>query len=373
MKEINYRKILYIVIIAIFLYWGLSNLETVWEMADKIIGIIYPFILGGCLAFILNIPMTFFEKKFAKLKNKKGKSILGSNASKIISLCLAIIIVVLIFTLVIRLVVPELIKVIGLLLENMPYYIDEIGKFANDATQDMPDINSIIEDMDIDVEQMKSQLISIVTNFLTSSISLITSIVTGIANFVIALIFAIYILLGKQKLKEQVKKLLYAYVKKEKADKIIEIGTISRSTFRRFITGQCAEATILGLLCIIGMLILRIPYAVTIGVLVGVTALIPVVGAFLGAIVGAILIVSVEPLKVIAFVVFIIILQQVEGNLIYPKVMGNSVGMPGIWVLVAVTIGGSLFGIIGMLIGLPIASILYTILKEDTSKRLKRT
>ena len=160
-------------------------------------------------------------------------------------------------------------------------------------------------------------------------------------------------------------------MKKEKADRIIEIGKLSRSTFRNFIMGQCLEATILGVLCILGMLVLKIPYAASIGVLVGATALIPIFGAFIGAFIGAILIVSVEPIKVITFIIFIIILQQVEGNLIYPKVMGNSVGIPGIWVLVAVTIGGSLFGVFGMLIGLPIASILYTILKQNTNKRIE--
>jgi len=320
----------------------------VWNIVNIILGIISPFVLGSALAFILNIPMTFFETKLSKIKDKKGKRLIKENLNKIISLSLAIIVIVLIFSLIIKLIVPELINIIVLLIEKMPYYMEEISKFANDSTKDLPDINTIIQNMDIDLEQIKSQMLSTVTSVLTSSITFIINIVSGVVNFVIALIFAVYILMGKKKLKEQAKKLLYAYTKK--ADKIIEIARISRETFRKFITGQVLEATILGTLCILGMLILRIPYAVPIGVLVGVTALIPVVGAFLGAVVGGILIVSASPVKVITFIIFIIVLQQVEGNLIYPKVMGNSVGMPGIWVLVAVTIGGSLFGILGMLI-----------------------
>ena len=370
-QEIDYKKILGIVIIGIVLYLGLKNFATVWEGISAVLGIISPFILGACLAFIINIPMRFFERKLSKIKNKKGKTRLSKGVIKGISLCLAIAVIVVIFALIIRLVVPELINVIQLLIERMPYYIEEIGAFLENATKDIPDINTIISNMNIDVEQLKQQAIEIATNFLTSSISVITSFIAGVINFVIALIFAIYILVGKQKLKNQLKKLLYAYLKKEKADRIIEIGKLSRSTFRNFIMGQCLEATILGVLCILGMLVLKIPYAASIGVLVGATALIPIFGAFIGAFIGAILIVSVEPIKVITFIIFIIILQQVEGNLIYPKVMGNSVGIPGIWVLVAVTIGGSLFGVFGMLIGLPIASILYTILKQNTNKRIE--
>lgn len=280
-EEINYKKILGIVVVAILLYWGLSNLDIIWNVTDKVFGIIFPFVLGACLAFVINMPMRFFERKISRIKNKKGKNLFGKGTIKLISLFLAIIIIILIFSLIIELIVPELINVIMLLIDRMPYYIDEIGKFLQNATQGMPDINTIIDDMNINVDQMKQQAIELITNFLTSSISVISNIVTGTVNFVIALIFAIYILLGKQKLKTQAKKILYAYLKKEKADKIIDVCRLSRSTFRKFIAGQCLEATILGVLCILGMLILRIPYAVPIGVLIGVTALIPVFGAFI--------------------------------------------------------------------------------------------
>ena len=202
--------------------------------------------------------------------------------------------------------------------------------------------------------------------------SFISSIISGIATFFIAIVFAVYILIDKEKLKEQVRKIVYAYLSKEKADKIVNIGNIASSTFKRFFTVQCLEATILGTLCLIGMLILRIPYALQIGILIGVTALIPIVGAFIGVIIGSVLILSVEPIKVIIFIVFVLILQQVEGNLIYPRVVGSSIGLPGMWVLVAVTVGGSIGGILGMLIGVPIATIIYTLLKNDVNKKLEQ-
>ena len=181
-----------------------------------------------------------------------------------------------------------------------------------------------------------------------------------------------YIFIDKEKLQEQAKRIIKAYLGEEKAEKIISIGKVSNNIFKSFFTVQCLEATILGVLCILGMLILRIPYAVPIGVLVGVTALIPVVGCFIGVIIGAILIVSVIPIKVITFIIFVIILQQIEGNLIYPRVVGGQVGLPGMWVLVAVSVGGSLGGILGMLIGVPIASIIYTLVKKDVNKKLNK-
>ena len=172
-------------------------------------------------------------------------------------------------------------------------------------------------------------------------------------------------------MQKQITKILYAYFKLSNANKLINIGKVSRVTFKNFLTVQCLEATILGILCVIGLLILRIPYAIPIGILIGVTALIPVVGAFLGVIVGAVLIFAVNPIKVIIFVIFVIILQQIEGNLIYPKVVGNSIGLPGMWVLFGVTVGGSLGGILGMLLGVPITCIIYTLLKQDINSKLK--
>ena len=224
----------------------------------------------------------------------------------------------------------------------------------------------------LEVENLKKEAIDQGIKLLTSSISVITNVFSGIATFFIAIFFAMYILIDKEKLKEQTKKLIKAYLGEKRAEKIINVGRISNNIFRSFFTVQCLEATILGVLCILGMLILRIPYAVPIGVLVGVTALIPVVGCFIGIIIGAILILSINPVKVITFIIFVLILQQVEGNVIYPRVVGSSVGLPGMWVLVAVSVGGSLGGILGMLIGVPIASIIYTLVKKDVNKKLNK-
>ena len=260
-----------------------------------------------------------------------------------------------------------------MLVSNIPYYAEEINKFINSNTENIQEIDSLISGMNFDTDSIKNELMEILSSVLSSSVSLVMGVVGLITNLIIAIIFAIYILTSKEKLKNQVLRIIKAYCKKEKAIKIIEIGRITNKTFKNFLTVQALEATILGSLCIIGMLILKIPYAVPIGVLVGVTALIPVVGAFIGIIIGAILILSAEPIKVITFIIFVLILQQVEGNVIYPRVVGGSVGLPGMWVLVAVTVGGSLFGILGMLLGVPVFSVIYSMIKKDTEKRLNNT
>lgn len=367
------RNLLKVIIIAIVIYWGINNFGIIGTVFGKIIEIIFPFILGGALAFILNIPMTFFENKLSKIKNKKRKSLINKNLIRFISLILAIIVITFILYLIINLIVPELIDIIKLLVSNIPYYAEEINKFINSNTENIQEIDSLISGMNFDTDSIKNELMEILSSVLSSSVSLVMGVVGLITNLIIAIIFAIYILTSKEKLKNQVLRIIKAYCKKEKAIKIIEVGRITNKTFKNFLTVQALEATILGSLCIIGMLILKIPYAVPIGVLVGVTALIPVVGAFIGIIIGAILILSAEPIKVITFIIFVLILQQVEGNVIYPRVVGGSVGLPGMWVLVAVTVGGSLFGILGMLLGVPVFSVIYSMIKKDTEKRLNNT
>ncbi len=355
-KKANLKKYIILITYTLVGLWVVLNLNTVGNIANCIIKVIFPFILGGSIAFILNIPMSFFEKKMSKIKSKK--------ILRTISIIFAIVVIVLVIALVITLIVPRLIEVISLLIENMPYYAEKINHILEEIDTDILDMKNL----NINVENMKEQIINQIPNLLNFSISIVTNTISGISNIFIAIIFAIYILIDKERLNTQIKKILKIYIEKKKADRIINIGKEANHVFRKFFTVQCLEATILGMLCIIVMLILRIPYAIPIGVLIGVTALIPVVGAFIGIIVGAILIVSVNPLKVVTFIISVIIIQQIEGNVIYPKVVGNSVGLPGILVLVAVTIGGSIGGILGMLLGVPIATTIYNLLKEKIKK-----
>lgn len=364
----EFKKWLILIAVAIIGYWGINNLNVVGSLFNTIFDILFPFIFGGCLAFVLNIPMAFFERKLSITKKKYIKN---PKILRVISIIFAVLVIFCVLTLIINLIVPELVNIGKLLIDNIPYYVQETSKFIEKYGKDIINSKDLLEMQSIDFDSIKDQILNSVFGLLSSSISIVTNIVGTIADILIGIVFSIYLLMDKEKLQTQTKKVLYAYVSKDKADKIIRIGNVFTNTFKSFFTVQCLEAMILGTLCIIGMLILKIPYAVPIGILIGVTALIPVVGAFIGMIIGAILIVSVEPIKVIAFVIFILILQQIEGNLIYPRVVGNSLGLPGMWVLVAVTVGGSLGGIIGMLIGVPIASAIYKLLQKDVEKKQK--
>lgn len=372
----NVKKIIFIVCIGILFNWILKNYEIFFNMVSGITNTIFPFILGACIAFVLNILMNFFERKLFKDKLVKGKKI--KNKSKFkrpISMILAILSIVCLIALVIGLVIPELIEVITKLIKEIPGIWDFIQENAKNFVDKYPTIVQAIEGTDISIDDINNKLSGLVINYggniLNTSASIVAALFGGIFNFVVAVIFAIYILLQKEKLKKQAKKIVIAYLAEENAKRFLYIADKANNTFVNFLTGQFMEAIILGTLCCIGMLILRIPYAITVGVLIGFTALIPVVGAFIGIIVGSILILSDMPRKVIVFIIFVLILQQFEGNIIYPKVVGNSVGLPAIWVLVAITIGGSFGGIVGILLSVPISSILYTLLKEDVSLKLK--
>lgn len=367
-KKISKKWIVLIVSIAIIAYWIINNLNQVGTLIDNIIYIVFPFILGGFLAFILNIPMTFFEKKILKLCYKK-KTKLNSKLARIISIIIAFALCTLVIIFVVNLIVPKLVDVFNLLIDNIPYYKNEIKKVFENFGMDMTNLNEFMEQTNFDLEQIKEQIVHQIPNVLSSSLSLLLKIINGVTTFIVSLVFAIYILMDKEKLITQIKKIIKVYFNKNTSNQIINIGRIINKTFKNYFTVQCLEATILGTLCVIGMLILRIPYAVPIGILVGVTALIPIFGAFIGAIVGAILIFAVNPIKVITFIIFIIVLQEIEGKLIYPKVVGGSIGLPGIWVLFAVTIGGRIGGILGMLLSVPTMTVIYTLLKNDVNKK----
>lgn len=369
----NVKKIMKIVAFGIVLYFVLQNLTTLGSLIGKIINILSPFLFGAAFAFVLNIPMKFLEKRLFKPKKLKNGTIKKSKAKRPICIFLSVVFLILIIAIVIKLVIPQLISVIVMFLQDVPSLAYNIKEWAIDLTKQYPDISNRIQGIEINWEKLVNDIISwlgsFAGNLMTSSIEFVSSLIGGIFDSIVAIIFAIYILMSKESLKEQAKKVICAYFSKERAEYILEIAKLSKNTFYNFITGQCTEAVILGSLCFVGMLILRLPFAATISILVGVMALIPIVGAFIAVIIGAILILSVSPIKSVIFIVFFLLLQQFEGNVIYPRVVGSSVGLPGMWVLVAVVVGGSLGGVLGLLIGLPTISVLYTIFKNDVNRR----
>ena len=377
----NTKQILKIVIIAIILLVALFNIKFVWDAGLSFFNIISPFIWGLAISFILNIFMTLYENKLFKIgqgkepKNKRKYSTKKvekkSKFDRAFAIILSIITIVAIITIILLLIIPQFIDVIRNLISNIPNYLQSLQNLAIEITEKFPEANMFIQNIEIDTEALKNGIMNLSKDVLDITINQISGLISNVINFFIAIIFSVYILLNKEELKKEAKKFVYARIDKEKADYVLKVARLARDSFRNFLTGQAKEAVILGSLCAIGMLILGIPYAGPIGALTAITAFIPIVGAFIGGFIGTILIVAVDPIKALIFIIFIIVLQQVEGNLIYPHVVGKNMGLPSIWVLVAITIGGGLFGIMGMIIGLPVVSIIYAITQENTNKKLQ--
>lgn len=372
----NVKKIMGMIAFGIILYFVLQNIIVLKNALASLIRILSPFLFGAGIAFILNIPMDMFERRLFKPKKMKNGKIMKNRLKRPISIVLACILIILIISFIIKLVIPQLISVIFMFVREIPDLAYDIKEWAIHLTEQYPDISNQIQSIEINWEKLTNDLIAFVSNLastlVTSSIGFAISVVGGIFDAIVAIVFAVYILTSKETLQKQATKIIEAYFPKKKAKSILEICSLSKDTFYNFITGQCTEAVVIGVLCFLGMLILRLPFAATISILVAVTALIPIVGAFIGIIIGAILILSIAPIKSVIFIIYLVILQQIESNAIYPKIVGNSVGLPGMWVLMAVVVGGSLGGILGLLIGLPTISVLYTIFKNDVNIRLKK-
>ena len=375
----NTRQILKIVVIAIVLFIALLNIQVVWGGIKYFIDIISPFIWGLAIAFVLNIFMTIYENKvFNSKKNKDNSKKINqknkkktNNLKRTASIILSIITIIAVITIILILIIPQFFEVIKNLISNIPNFLEDTKNFAIDITKRIPEVNNFIQSIQINTDTIKTSLMDISKNVLDITITQASNLLSTIFNFIIAVVFAVYILANKEGLKVQAKKFIYARLDKEKADYVLKVSRLARDSFRSFLTGQAKEAIILGSLCALGMFVLGIPYAGPIGALTAITAFVPIVGAFISGFIGAVLIVAVDPIKAIIFLIFIVVLQQVEGNLIYPHVVGKNIGLPSIWVLVAITIGGSLFGIMGMIVGLPVVSIIYAIVSENTNKKLK--
>ena len=365
------RMILFIAAILLALKYS----EAVFGAIGVLVGIMKPFIYGGVIAFILNIPLLFIENKL--LKNWKGK--IADKLKRPLGIVLSILFVVLIINIVVMTVVPQLGKTLVDIGNQIPVFAAEVVDKLEDVSTQYPQLESYIaqlETIEIDWESALNSLVQFLkngmTNFLSSTVTVAGSIIGGVMNVFIGLIFALYILGQKETLANQAKRIISAFCPVRVERKILEICSIAYKNFSNFISGQCTEAVILGLMFVITMTILRMPYAILVGVLIAFTALIPIVGAFIGCFVGAFLILVNNPVQAVAFVIMFLVLQQIEGNLIYPKVVGNKVGLPSIWVLMAVSVGGSLFGIAGMLFFIPLVSTFYMLLRDMVNERNKK-
>lgn len=369
MKKIEFKSLAKIAGTVFALYLAVKYWPHAANLLKATFAAALPLIIGAVLAYPLNILMSFYERHFfPKSQNKLLKK-----SRRGISLLLAILTLISVIALIIALVVPQLTSCIKLLIDEIPGALDFV--VAKLAEFDFVPEDIIATLSKIDWQSKITSIITTVSSGLGSVmdvvVSTVSSVVSGVTTAFLAIIFAVYVLLSKDKLSYQIKKLVKHYVPEKISEKIDYVLKTADDSFHKFIVAQCTEAMILGLLCTIGMFILRLPYAAMIGAVTVVTAFIPVIGALLGGAIGAFLILMESPVKALIFIIFIVVLQQLEGDLIYPRVVGSSMGLPSIWVLAAVTVGGGMFGVMGMMLSVPVAATAYRLIKNDVNEKDK--
>ena len=357
-----------LIVFAVLVLVGVQRIENLAAGFVFLMRIVFPFILGGAMAFILNIPMHFLEGRlFAKAKKKK--------LVRPVSLVLSILFVVAILQIVLVVVIPEIAATFASISKNIEAFLPKLEQWLTEAFPDSEQLEMWIDSLEFNWDKILQSAVNFLKNgagnVLSSTVTVAKTVINSLMNFFVGFVFACYILLQKEKLSVQVKKVLYAFLPRHAVEKTLQVAALSYKTFSNFVTGQCLEAVILGTMFFVSMSVLRFPYALLVGVLIAFTALIPIFGAFIGCVLGTFLILVSNPVQAIGFVILFFVLQQVEGNLIYPHVVGGSVGLPSIWVLVAVTVGGSLMGVVGMLIFIPLSSVLYALFKGWVHKRLE--
>ncbi len=379
----NVKKIIMILAAAFLMLWAVINYQKVFTFAKYLLILLNPLIIGIAIAFILNVCVRSIESRlFRPLDAHLGR--IWNKARRPLSILLSIAFVTGIIVIITTMIVPEIRNAGKMLITEFPGYWNNLQNMINDLTARFNLEDIVLPSLDINDENVSETLKKLMhsdisdkvfntaLDMTTSVIGVTASVITVTFNSIMGMVFAVYILFRKEILARQAKQIAYAYLPRKAADEALYIARLSNTMFSKFVTGQCTEAVIIGVLCFLGMTIFKMPYAPMISVLVGFTALIPVFGAFIGTAIGAFLILMISPVKAFWFIIFIIVLQQVEGDLIYPKVVGSSIGLPGIWVMLAVIVGGSSGGVLGMLVSVPISSVLYCLIGRSAKGRLEK-
>lgn len=370
-RQSNFSKNLIPIAFGVILFMALGNIGKIVSVITSVVGLLTPFILGGAIAFILNMPLIFFEKQVAKYTKKSFRTL---------GIIFSLLVVASVIVIVSLLIAPQITASFVSIAQSVPEFFTELQDMITKIAVSTPFLKETLSGISIDWQKIDWNAVwntvqtffSGTSDIIGSTVSVASSVVSGIVNLFLALFFSIYVLAQKENLCRQAKKLLYAVIPVKYSDKVVYICSLTSKTFKNFITGQCTEAVILGTMFFIVMSILGLPYALLISVLIGVTSLVPIFGATVGCIVGTFFILIENPMQAVYFLIVFLIVQQIEGNVIYPRVVGGSVGLPSIWVLVAVTVGGTSMGLLGMIIFIPLFSIIYTLLRSFANERLKK-
>ena len=361
----NIKQIMLLILFAGLVLWISQNYKIFINLLKFVVDLIMPIIIGGIIAFIINVPMKSLEKKVFKIDKRKHKKLI-----RVLSLILSILFIFGVIGLLMFLVIPEFIEAIITIGKTVPINTNFINESISKLENVYPSISTYLKD--INVESIVKTTIGTTGSVVTIMISMLTGFISKIVTFFIGFVLAIYILFDKEKLTRQIKKLMYAFLASKTVKKVIKIFKLTNTTFTNFLTGQCLDAIVLGILFFVTMSILRMPYALIISVLLSVTALIPYIGAFITLVIGVVLIGVTYPIKALWFIVMFFILQQIDENILIPKIVGKSVGLPALWTLIAALIGGSMFGLVGIIISIPISSVLYTLLKDYVNEKNKK-
>lgn len=369
MRNMNLKRFLQYGMLVAFLCLFVIYFKEILGWGNNILTVAFPLILGCIFAYVLNILMVRLEKIYFPKSN--NSLIEKSRRPVCIILSLALLVLIVIFVL--YLVIPEVINCFVVISKDVPEAFQKALKFLIEKSDELPMLQKQLTELDLDwgnlINKVSKGIMTGTKGILASATTIVGSFVGTVTNVVVGLIFSMYILVCKEDVKGKINRVFKAFMKTSFYEKVIYILKIIDESFSNFIVGQATEAVILGSLCAIGMTVLQLPYAASIGALVGLTALIPVFGAYIGAVLGAFMIFTIDPKQALVFLVFLLILQQVEGNLIYPKVVGSSIGLPGIWVLAAIMIGSGLGGVVGMLVGVPIAASAYKVIRDMTKHK----
>ena len=364
------KSILKIIFISIAFYFLLKEIRLVVRGVGYIWDVFSVFAFGGAMAFVFNVPMKVVEEKYLSRFKKLG------GAKRPLAFLITLTLVLFVIYLVMFIVVPQLAATLQVLVGEMQELYTKLPDIVENLAIKFNLTEETVKSLQIEWSQLSETAIKAVqgvaSGIIASSTGFITGVVNAITQFVLSLIFGIYLLFSKEKLGRACKRIIYAILKENRADNVLDILRLTNRTFSKFLSGQCLEAVILGAMFIVAMTIFRMPYALLVGVLIMVTALIPIVGAFIGCIVGAFLILMVNPMQALWFVVMFLVIQQIEGNVIYPKGVGSSVGLPPLLVFAAVLIGGDLFGVAGMLVFIPLTSVFFTIAKSAIEIKLEK-
>ncbi len=364
-KKFNFtlKHILLIITYAACMVLVILNFQDLKRWFFDVLGLLRPFVYAFGLAYVFQLPMKFFDRKLPESINRFRKGL-----CVILSLLVILIVAAFIF----QIVVPQLLDSLLAFIDKFPAYVESLQKEIVNLI-DKFEINGAVEQqLNNYSDQIQEGIMSVLTNLVPALVDVTKGITSGVTNLFLTLVITVYFIISKDKLAKQTKRMMYAFTPDKANDYLTHVAAIANRTFASFISGQLIEAVIIGVLCYIGCLILRFPYAPILSVIIGCTNVIPIFGAIMGVGISALLVAFVNPIQGLFFIVFGICLQQFESNLIYPRVVGNSVGLSGLWVLFAITIGGGLFGFMGMLLGLPAFAVCYTLLREEMNRRIEK-